>query len=76
MHPDYRNEGRGDELLAFIEKRARKEGFENLFVLSTRTMHWFRERGYKSADIKSLPGKRRSLYNYQRNSRIFLKTLD
>jgi amino-acid N-acetyltransferase len=76
VHPDYRNAGRGDELLACIEQQAKQAGVTQLFVLSTRTMHWFRERGFRSADIKTLPGKRRSLYNYQRNSRIFLKALN
>lgn len=75
VHPDYRNEGRGDDLLAYIEKRAAEAGIDRLFVLSTRSMHWFRERGFKHADLKTLPGKRRSLYNYQRNSKIFLKNL-
>lgn len=75
VHPDYQNEGRGDDLLTYIEQQAKQAGVESLFVLSTRTMHWFRERGFKNADVKSLPGKRRSLYNYQRNSRIFLKIL-
>ena len=75
VHPDYRNEGRGDRLLTWIEQQAIESDADKLFVLTTRTAHWFRERGFKSTDLKALPGKRRSLYNYQRNSKIFIKVL-
>ena len=75
VHPDYQNEGRGDRLLSWIEQQVKTMDAEQLFVLTTRTAHWFRERGFKAADIKALPGKRRSLYNYQRNSKIFIKPL-
>ncbi len=75
VHPDYQNEGRGDHLLSWIEQQVNVMGGEQLFVLTTRTAHWFRERGFKPADLKALPGKRRSLYNYQRNSKIFIKRL-
>jgi len=76
VHPDYQNEGRGDRLLTWIEQQALSAAGESLFVLTTRTAHWFRERGFKAADIKILPSKRRSLYNYQRNSKIFIKAID
>jgi len=52
-----------------------RQGLERLFVLSTQTMHWFRERGYEPAPVDSLPGERRGLYNWQRNSKVFSKTL-
>jgi amino-acid N-acetyltransferase len=44
-------------------------------VLTTRTAHWFRERGFEPGDIKTLPLRRRELYNYQRNSKVFIKGL-
>ncbi len=75
VHPDYQNEGRGDHLLNWMEQQVKAMGGEKLFVLTTHTAHWFRERGFKAADIKGLPGKRRSLYNYQRNSKIFIKNI-
>jgi len=76
VHPDYRNQGRGDQLLEEMERRARELGVEALFVLTTRTAHWFRERGFQPAELGRLPGRRRDLYNWQRNSRLFLKPLD
>ncbi len=75
IHPGYRKGGRGDQLLAFAEKQATAQNLEELFVLTTRTAHWFRERGFAQAEISKLPGKRKDLYNWQRNSNIFIKHL-
>ncbi len=75
VHPDYRDGGRGDALLQAMEKQARANGMNKIFVLTTQTAHWFRERGFHSLPVKSMPIKRRELYNYQRNSKVFVKTL-
>ena len=72
---EYRHGGRGDELLTRIETRARVQGLKTLFVLTTRTSHWFRERGFVPSSIDRLPSERASLYNYQRNSKILEKAL-
>jgi len=61
VHPDYRGAARGNTLLQFIEQNAMQQGIQQLFVLSTKTSHWFLERGFKKADIKTLPMKRRAL---------------
>ena len=75
VNPEYRHGGRGDELLERIESRARQLGLNTLFVLTTRTAHWFRERGFAPSGVERLPAARASLYNYQRNSKIFEKPL-
>lgn len=75
VHPDYRGAGRGDNLLTTLERKAQEKGIKRLFVLTTRTAHWFRERGFEPADVEDLPVKRRSLYNYQRKSKVFIKAL-
>ena len=75
VHPDYRGEQRGGRLLEFIEQQARQQGMERLFVLTTQTPHWFQERGYRAAEIGELPVMRQAMYNYQRNSRVFIKSL-
>jgi amino-acid N-acetyltransferase len=75
VHPDYRREGRGHELFDYIVKRATQLGIHKLFVLTTRTSDWFRERGFKSARLDDLPVKKRSLYNYQRQSKVYLKDI-
>jgi len=78
IHPDYRDEGRGDLLLQHIDQQLQKDGstIRQLFVLSTRTSHWFREQGYEPAKLADLPVERQSLYNYKRNSKVFLRTLE
>jgi amino-acid N-acetyltransferase len=75
VHDDYRNHGRGDTLLKAIEDKALRSGLEKLFVLTTRTAHWFRERGFQPGDISQLPARKKNLYNYQRKSRMYVKTI-
>lgn len=75
IDPNYRHGGRGDQLLAHIEAQARALKLATLFVLTTRTAHWFRERGFVPSSVERLPAKRASLYNYQRNSKVFEKAL-
>jgi len=75
VQPDYRNQGRADALLRFIERKARKQGLQQLFVLTTRAAHWFQERGFEPAEVDDLPLTKQQLYNWQRRSRVFIKTL-
>jgi amino-acid N-acetyltransferase len=75
VHPEYRGTGRGDRLLAHMEDIARTMRIGRLFVLTTQTAHWFRERGFEPASIDALPMQRQALYNFQRNSQVYIKTL-
>ncbi|NOX09939.1 MAG: amino-acid N-acetyltransferase [Gammaproteobacteria bacterium] len=75
VHPDYQKGGRGDTLLQHISQQAKQQDIHSLFVLTTRTTHWFRERGFKNTKIDQLPVKRRGLYNYQRNSKVLIRKL-
>jgi amino-acid N-acetyltransferase len=75
VHPDYQGGGRGDALLAAVEQAAREAGLKRLFVLTTRTAHWFLERGFEQASPEQLPTPRKELYNWQRRSKVFVKPL-
>jgi amino-acid N-acetyltransferase len=75
VHPDYRNRGRADSLLRFIEQKAKKQGLLHLFVLTTHTAHWFQERGFEPAEIAALPVHKQAMYNLQRRSKVFRKNL-
>ncbi|WP_097459144.1 amino-acid N-acetyltransferase [Mangrovitalea sediminis] len=75
VNTTYRRSGRGDQILRMIEKMALDQGIERLFVLTTQTEHWFRERGFEPATLAELPEERRAGYNAQRNSKIFVKRL-
>ena len=76
VHPDYRTSGRGDQLLQYLEKQCAAQGLKRLFVLTTQTLHWFRERGFDTCELSELPEARRSLYDLGRRSKILLKPLD
>ncbi len=72
---EYRGRGFGDLLLAEAEKRGRKAGFKKLFVLTTRTEHWFEERGFVDSSPDHLPRGKQALYNYKRRSKVLQKDL-
>jgi amino-acid N-acetyltransferase len=76
VHPDFRREGYGEALLNEIEQRARKLKLRAIFVLTTRTAHWFLERGFRSGTIADLPQQKQALYNWQRKSQVYVKPLD
>lgn len=71
----YRRGGRGAKLLTYIERRAKQQGIQSLFLLTTQTMHWFIRHGFVQTDISNLPQARAQLYNFQRRSAVFTKAL-
>mgnify|MGYP001817827131 FL=1 len=75
VHPDYQQHGRGDELMQHIEWQARKKHMEQMFTLTTQTMHWFIERGFTETEPDDLPMAKQGLYNFQRNSKVLRKQL-
>ncbi|MEG2040893.1 MAG: amino-acid N-acetyltransferase, partial [Hafnia sp.] len=75
VHPDYRSSSRGEALLKRVAAQARQMGLEKLFVLTTRSIHWFQERGFTPAEVDVLPMQKQELYNYQRRSKILLADL-
>jgi len=75
VHPDYRKGRRGEKLLEHLERRARQLGLKQLFVLTTRAAHWFMGQGFVLARITDLPVHKQTIYNYQRNSKVFIKPL-
>lgn len=75
VHPAYQGSGDGDRLLRRIEQRARELGLTRLFVLTTRTSHWFINHGFEAADLESLPIEKQRMYNWNRRSQIFIKQL-
>ena len=75
VHPDYQDTGHGNRLLDEVEKEAREQSLDNVFVLTTQAHHWFLERGFLEASLEDLPVAKQDLYNYQRNSKILVKSL-
>jgi amino-acid N-acetyltransferase len=75
IHPAYRGGGRGDRLFHYCEEQAREAGFETIFCLTTRTEHWFLERGFIEKTVTDLPTEKQKIYNLQRRSKVFVKKL-
>lgn len=75
ISPQVQGQGDGERILKRIEQRARAMGLETLFVLTTRTMHWFIKRGFSEVDPDWLPEARKRKYNWDRRSKVLVKRL-
>jgi amino-acid N-acetyltransferase len=75
IHPEYRDGNRGLILLNHMKLIARQQGIKTLFVLTTHSVHWFREQGFVEVGVEALPMAKQSLYNYQRRSKILILAL-
>ncbi len=73
VSPLSQGQGDGERLLKRIEQRARAAGFASIFVLTTRTMHWFIKRGFTPVDPEWLPEARKRKYNWDRRSQVLVK---
>jgi amino-acid N-acetyltransferase len=70
---EVQGQGDGDRLLKRIEQRAKALGLDSIFVLTTRTMHWFIKRGFQQVDPEWLPEERKRKYNWDRRSLVLVK---
>lgn len=75
VSPHSQGQGDGEKLLKRIEQRARAMGLKSIFVLTTRTMHWFIKRGFETVDPEWLPEARKAKYNWSRKSKVLVKHL-
>ena len=75
VSPLSQSQGDGERLLKRIEQRARAAGLDSIFVLTTRTMHWFIKRGFTQVDPEWLPEARKRKYNWDRRSQVLAKKL-
>ena len=75
VSPQSQSQGDGEKILRRIEQRARAAGLQSIFVLTTRTMHWFIKRGFVQVDIDWLPEARKRKYNVDRKSQVLVKKL-
>jgi amino-acid N-acetyltransferase len=75
VSPQSQGQGDGEKILKRVEQRARAMGLESIFVLTTRTMHWFLKRGFVQVDAEWLPEARKRKYNWDRKSMVFVRKL-
>ncbi|MFL6695450.1 MAG: amino-acid N-acetyltransferase [Ramlibacter sp.] len=75
VSPQSQGQGDGEKILKRVEQRARAMGLDSIFVLTTRTMHWFLKRGFVQVEPDWLPEARKRKYNWDRKSMVFVKKL-
>ena len=75
VSPQVQGQGDGERILKRIEQRAKAMGLDSIFVLTTRTMHWFIKRGFAQVDPDRLPEARKRKYNWDRRSQVLVKKL-
>jgi amino-acid N-acetyltransferase len=73
--PEYRDASYGERLLKACEERAKGLKLRRLFALTTHAAHWFLEQGFRAGEPAALPSQRQALYNWRRNSKVFLKRI-
>lgn len=59
----FEQRGWGDAILSYLERVAIASSVKHLFVLSSRTMQWFVERGFEEATVADLPKERYCVAN-------------
>jgi amino-acid N-acetyltransferase len=75
VEPQSRDRGYGEAILNHMISVAKTQKMKKLFVLTTRTAHWFIERGFVESDVSALPAQKKSLYNFQRKSKVFVRKI-
>jgi amino-acid N-acetyltransferase len=75
VSPEVQGQGDGERVLKRVEQRAKAAGLDSIFVLTTRTMHWFIKRGFVQVDPDWLPEARKRKYNWDRKSQVLVKKL-
>ena len=75
VSPLSQGQGDGEKVLRRVEQRARAMGLTSIFVLTTRTMHWFIKRGFVPVEPDWLPEVRKRKYNRDRRSQVLMKKL-
>ena len=76
VSPQVQSQGDGERILKRVEQRAKGMGLDSIFVLTTRTMHWFIKRGFEQVDAEWLPDARKRKYNWDRRSQVLVKKLN
>lgn len=75
VSPMSQSQGDGERILKRVEQRAKAMSLDSIFVLTTRTMHWFIKRGFVQVDPDWLPEARKRKYNWDRRSQVLVKKL-
>jgi len=69
-NPVYKHLSMGRKIVSYLVVKAATLGMTRVFALTTQTVDWFEHLGFVETNLDSLPGKKRSMYNHARKSRI------
>jgi amino-acid N-acetyltransferase len=61
----------GRRIVGRLVEKARKNGMNRVFVLTTCTQDWFESLGFHEAPVHSLPERKRQIYDQTRKSKVF-----
>ena len=75
IEPKYQKLGFGKKLLKFCELEAKKLKYNEIFILTTQSDHWFAENGFKEKSKELMPTFKRKAYQPERNSKYLTKKL-
>lgn len=75
VHPEYREAGRGEAIVDFVQQRAQQRNIERLFVLTTQSAHFFVEQGFVPSTPRAMPQARQSRYDKTRRSKVLIMNL-
>lgn len=73
--PEVQGQSAGVRVLKREEQRAKAAGLNSIFVLTTRTTHWFLKRGFVIVDPNWLPEARKRKHNWYRKSQVSVKKI-
>jgi amino-acid N-acetyltransferase len=72
----FQKKGQSDVLLKMLIDKARDNNYSKIFALSKHSSRWFIKNGFSKVGINTLPQQRRGTVDMNRNSSVFLKTID
>lgn len=72
---NYQKLGFGKKLLKFCELEALKLKYNEVFILTTQSEHWFAENGFREKSKDLMPALRKKTYQSKRNSKYLTKKL-
>jgi amino-acid N-acetyltransferase len=71
----YEQFGIGQKIVRYLIDRARAQGLQRVFVLTTQASDWFERLGFRLGTIADIPGGKRKQYDHDRKSRILIRDL-
>lgn len=75
VHTDYQRAGLGEQLLQIAELNAARRHINQVYALTTRTSHWFIERGYEETTSFELPPHKLTQRYRQRRPKVLYKQI-